>query len=303
LPPATAGSRITASADEAIVGRCHYEVLPETPQKWREGHARVLRHRPRRALCADSYRHASGRVDWLRWEGPALSQQLRRYRRHHHISEFITDRVEAETLRRDSEEKLADYLARQRLVLETDADHRIIYDFDRRAHRRPDRGAAPRPVTALPIWHLSRPTHWELAGIRKPHETPAWQPHLADLSARRPFRDFPLQLTAVDGRVTPCRDQRQAGFRRAWTHQGYRGNGAHHHRPGRAERELIRQSEQLTFAGRLDRRRLLADGSAPSYGRRGRRKIYCMIGRAPAAFTPTIANRFDIPTTLPIAAG
>lgn len=53
--------------DEEIIGKHHYEVFPEIPEKWREAH--------RRALAGevvgserDSFVRPDGQVDWTRWE-------------------------------------------------------------------------------------------------------------------------------------------------------------------------------------------------------------------------------------------
>lgn len=265
--------------DEAIVGRCHYEVLPDTPPKWREGHARVLATGEVERSAVDSYRHASGRLDWLRWEVRPFHNSFGDVAGIIIFSEFITDRIEAEARRRDSEEKLADYLATASdWFWETDAAHRIVYDSTC--------GTSPGRVP------LGR-THWELAGIRKPAEHETWAAQLATLEARRPFRDFRYSETGPDGRISHVEISGKPVFDNQGRFKGYRGTGRTITARVEAEQALIRQSEQLAFAGRLarighwrtDLRQHTVDWSA---------EIFRMIGRDPEDFTPDIANRFDI---------
>jgi PAS domain S-box-containing protein len=50
-----------------IIGRHHYEVFPDLPQRWRDVHTRALAGEV--SSCdEDPYIHSSGQVDWTRWE-------------------------------------------------------------------------------------------------------------------------------------------------------------------------------------------------------------------------------------------
>jgi PAS domain S-box-containing protein len=53
--------------EQNIIGKHHYEVFPDLPQKWREVHQRVLKGE---VLSAedDPYIREDGAVDWTRWE-------------------------------------------------------------------------------------------------------------------------------------------------------------------------------------------------------------------------------------------
>jgi len=274
--------------NDAIVGRCHYDVLPTTPQKWRDGHARALATGIVERAEVDSYRHASGRLDWLRWEVRPFQNSFGDTAGIIIFSEFITDRVEAEARRRDSEEKLADYLATASdWFWETDDEHRLVYD----SATGPVADGAAQRLDGRPL-SLGR-THWELAGVRQPQDSEAWQPHLADLAARRPFREFRHGFTAPDGRVGHVEISGKPVFDAHGHFKGYRGTGRTITARVEAEQALIRQSEQLAFSGRLagigywstDLRHHTVDWSP---------EIYQMIGRDPALFQPNIANRFDI---------
>ena len=52
--------------DSQLIGRSHYEIFPQIPQRWRDVHARVLAGE---ALSQeeDLFTHQDGRTDWVRW--------------------------------------------------------------------------------------------------------------------------------------------------------------------------------------------------------------------------------------------
>ena len=54
-------------SDSNIIGKNHYEVFPDLPQKWRDVHKRCLAGE---VLSAedDLYEHENGSVEWTRWE-------------------------------------------------------------------------------------------------------------------------------------------------------------------------------------------------------------------------------------------
>jgi PAS domain S-box-containing protein len=51
----------------SLIGRSHYELFPDIPDRWREIHRRVLTGE---VLSAeqDAFPRADGRTDWVRWE-------------------------------------------------------------------------------------------------------------------------------------------------------------------------------------------------------------------------------------------
>lgn len=54
-------------AEKNVIGRCHYDIFPDLPRKWRDVHRRVLRGEVESAVD-DPYEKADGTVEWMSWE-------------------------------------------------------------------------------------------------------------------------------------------------------------------------------------------------------------------------------------------
>ena len=52
--------------DAQLIGRSHYEIFPDIPQRWRDIHARVLAGEEL-SQEEDQFTHQDGRTDWVRW--------------------------------------------------------------------------------------------------------------------------------------------------------------------------------------------------------------------------------------------
>ncbi|MCH8239641.1 MAG: PAS domain S-box protein, partial [Proteobacteria bacterium] len=72
-----------------------------------------------------------------------------------------------------------------------------------------------------------------------------WDSHLADLEARRPFREFRYAITNDDGEKQHWMISGTPVFDAAGVFKGYRGTGADRTAEVRAQAELVRQRDQL----------------------------------------------------------
>ena len=150
----------------------------------------------------------------------------------------ITDRKQAETALRDSEERIRDFAeTASDWFWETDENLRFTYFSDR--FGRSGLGSDER------IGKTRADT------TADDSDQPKWREHLADLKARRPFKHFEYSTKARDGTLVHVSTSGTPFFDAAGNFKGYRGTGADITERKRAEQALKENEERLSQAAKL----------------------------------------------------
>ena len=105
-----------------VVGRSHYDVFPEIPERWKEVHRRCLAGATERN-DAEAFPRADGSVDWVRWEIRPWHLNDDEIGGIVIYSEVVTKRVEAEKALQASE-------ARYRALIEQAPEAILIFDIE-----------------------------------------------------------------------------------------------------------------------------------------------------------------------------
>jgi PAS domain S-box-containing protein len=88
--------------EQEVVGRSHYEIFPEIPERWKEIHRRCLAGAIEKA-DEDPFPRISGKLDWIRWEIRPWHERAGEIGGIILFSEVITERKRAEESLRYSE--------------------------------------------------------------------------------------------------------------------------------------------------------------------------------------------------------
>lgn len=147
------------------------------------------------------------------------------------IADDITERVRAEGELRRSRERFADFIdVSTDWVWEMDAELRFSYMSDQ----------VVAVVGVAPDWFIGKRRD-EISASDK--DASLWEAHLADLAARRPFRDFELQVHLPTGERRWISSSGKPIFDAQGKFLGYRGIGRDISEKKRRE-EALRRSEQ-----------------------------------------------------------
>lgn len=106
--------------DTPVIGRSHYEIFPEIPERWRNIHKRVLTGESQ-SQAEDPFPRLGGHVDWVRWHMEPWRDASGEVGGALLFSEVITAQVESRHAQMATE-------ARLRAIVETAVDAILVID-------------------------------------------------------------------------------------------------------------------------------------------------------------------------------
>jgi PAS domain S-box-containing protein len=109
-----------------LIGRSHYEVFPEIPERWKAIHRRCLAGATERAE-EDPFPRADGTLDWVRWEIQPWYEANGAIGGIILFSEVITAHKQADESLRQSEEKYRTLVEVSRDAIFVNHNNQIIY--------------------------------------------------------------------------------------------------------------------------------------------------------------------------------
>ena len=222
-------------ADIDVIGRCHYDVLPNTPRQWRDANARCLAGEIVQAED-DCFVHPDGRREWTAAELRPMTNAAGDVVGIVIFSERITARKLADQRQQESEQRLADFLdTSSDWIWELDADLRFVTCSGTWYGQRRSANIGRRP--------------WEMPGT-EPGQDDVMRAHRADLTARRPFRNHVYARRTAAGEVCWSEIAGNPVFVDG-SFRGYRGTARDVTVRQRTEAALRQKVAQLEMTGEM----------------------------------------------------
>ena len=117
--------------EQNIIGRSHYDVFPDIPERWKEIHQRVLRGAAHQSE-EEPFPRKDGRMEWLQWDVRPWYKAEGEIGGLTMFTQVITARKEAQEELRRNQEQLRD--SEQRLRLALDASQIAVWHQDDPEH-------------------------------------------------------------------------------------------------------------------------------------------------------------------------
>ncbi|MBA2881446.1 PAS domain S-box-containing protein [Desulfosalsimonas propionicica] len=148
-----------------IIGKHHYEVFPDLPQKWRDVHQKALKGEILRAE-RDPYPREDGTVEWTRWECRPWHESDGSIGGFIVYTEVITDRVLTEEALRESEEYQRAIIEASPVAIISLTPDGFVRSWNTAAEQRrfcqqiDDPQRSPASCWHFPASRRSSPSHW-----------------------------------------------------------------------------------------------------------------------------------------------
>ncbi|WP_094228705.1 PAS domain S-box protein [Methanolobus psychrotolerans] len=135
--------------EEDVIGKHHYDVFPDLPQKWRDVHQKALQGIVSSSE-EDPYEREDGSVDWTRWECRPWYEADGSIGGIVVYTEIITERKKAE-------EALENEVIRRRILIDQSGDGIVVLDENGKVYEANQQfadmlGYSPEEVSQLYLW-------------------------------------------------------------------------------------------------------------------------------------------------------
>lgn len=214
-----------------VIGKSHYEIFPEIPERWKEIHHSCLSGEAYSAK-ADRFERQNGTVQWLNWMVQPWYSATREVNGIVIFSEDVTENKIAE---------MQLYEEREAFRCLTNIASDYFWELDEQF-----RFMSISPSIAihsrLNYLDYIGMTRWELPFVGISDEE--WDKHRALLRAHMPFRNFEGGLPNIDGEVRWFLMSGEPIFSENGTFQGYRGVTQDITERKSTELNLIREKER-----------------------------------------------------------
>ncbi len=247
-------------------------------EKWARHRAQLDAHEKFRDF---EFRLKTDAPQWIRVSGDPMFDESGNFLGHRGTAVIITRRKEAEERLKESEARFRDFAdSASDWLWEMDQDLRFSYV-----------SRAAQELSGLPLQRMLGMTREDL--ITRPEEKAFWQPHLEDLKAHRPFREFRYTFVRPDGKHLHWSISGTPVFDEIGTFKGYRGTGRDiteqtvmQHRVAESQ-QLLAEAQHISRIGSWNWDLETQDVTWS-------REMYSLFGLDPEDTTPSVGTFFRL---------
>jgi PAS domain S-box-containing protein len=185
--------------EQEVIGRHHYEVFPDLPEKWREVHGKALMGEITSSE-RDPYPREDGTVDWTRWECRPWYQVDGSIGGLIVYTEVITERILAEEALRKSEEYLRAVISSSPLAIISYTIDGLVLSWNEAAEQ--IFGWSEAEVLGRFVPSVPENEHAEFAHLRQIVAAGGSYPQVEVVRQKRDGTPLPIRLS-----IAPIRDR------------------------------------------------------------------------------------------------